>query len=75
MARVTADRGADRREDTGADDSADAEGGELDRAEGATQSATDGSVSDTLVDGLPREQLALEHAIPCLDVCVDSCYG
>ncbi len=51
------------------------ERGELDRTEGASQATTDGSVSDTLVDGFPRKQLALEHAISCLDVFATSRYG
>src|SRR2546428_1213495 len=73
VARVATDRRADRREDTRADDSPDAECRELERTERAPQTAADLTVSDALVDGFPREQLALEHAIPFSVGCDDSC--
>jgi hypothetical protein len=57
VAGVARNGGADRSEDAGADDGADAEGRERDGAQGPLEATTPFAVGDALVDGLAREEL------------------
>jgi len=63
VAGVAGDGGADRRENAGADDGADAQRRELDGAEGSLEAAARLPVGDALGDGLTREELAQRPSV------------
>src|SRR5207249_10097756 len=65
VAGIPRDRGPNRGEDPGPDDSTDAERGELEGTERALEPTADLAVGDALVDGLATEELcARQRAAP-----------